>query len=537
MSEIRTGKRHPGLPRGRQADPGAVAELRALLGDRALTGDLLIEHLHLIQDEFGHLAARHLTALAELMRLPLVAIYEVATFYAHFEVAEDDAPPPPAVVRVCDGPACRMAGADRLTAPEGMRLKRVPCLGRCDHAPAATVVAPGGRFALIDHATPEALAAAPPTRPAPEPRLAAYRAGGGYRLLAECLSGATTPEEMIATIEAAGLRGLGGAGFPTHRKWRTVRAQPAPRLLAVNADEGEPGTFKDRHILLSDPHRMLEGMLVAAWAIDAAAIYIYLRDEYPDIRLMLEAELAALAEAGLATLPIHLRRGAGAYVCGEESAMLESIEGRRGLPRHRPPLVAERGLFGRPTLVNNVETLAAIRDIAETGRAPHRLYSVSGRVRLPGVKSAAAGITLNRLIEDHCGGMAEGHRLRAFLPGGASGGIFPASLADVPLEFGAFEPHGGFIGSAAVIVLSDKDDLRQLARDLTAFFAHESCGQCTPCRVGTHKAVELLKRGEWDHGLLDDLARVMQDASICGLGQAAPNVWQTLLRHFPEETP
>ncbi len=544
-------RRPPHQPKGRQTDPGSRAEVAALLDARSLRRDLLIEHLHAIQDRWGRLATRHLAALAELMRLPMAEVYEVATFYAHFDVVEDDAEPAPVTVRVCDSLSCCLAGGNQLrrqltaSAPDGVRIVGAPCMGRCDHGPAVMV----GRNAIAPATAENILALATEARteaaPFPYPNLVSYSLQGGYQLLRACLDGRRSPDEVIRILTQSGLRGLGGAGFPTGQKWRAVRSQPGPRLLAVNADEGEPGTFKDRFYLETEPHRFLEGMLIAAWAVEAEAIYIYLRDEYPHLQAMLRKEIDALQGCGLADRPIHLHRGAGAYVCGEESAMLESIEGKRGLPRHRPPYVAEKGLFGRPTLVNNVETLYWVREIVErgpdwlrshgrNGRQGLRSFSVSGRVRDPGVKLAPAGITVRELIDEFCGGMAEDHTLAAYLPGGASGGFLPASLADVPLDFGTIEAHGGFIGSAAIIVLSDKDDLRAAAVNLARFFADESCGQCTPCRVGSARAAAMLAEGDWDERRLADLTQVMRDASICGLGQAAPNVWASLFRHFPE---
>ncbi len=555
-------RRHPGSgrgearrrPKGRQVDPVALDEVRALLGDRPRNRDLLIEHLHLIQDARGCLSAPHLAALAHEMRLPMAEVYEVATFYAHFDVlAEGAAPPPPITVRVCDSVSCELAGALSLLESlpqalgEGVRVVRAPCMGRCDTAPVAEV---GHRH--VDHADEPAIRAAVEAgdfHPAiPEYRaLDIYERDGGYALLRACLRGEHTFEDLAAKLDAAGLRGLGGAGFPTGRKWRIVRGYEGPRLMAVNADEGEPGTFKDRYYLERDPHRFLEGVLVAAWAVEAQAVYVYLRDEYPFIREILLAEIAKLGPAGLTPhTEIHLRRGAGAYICGEESSMIESIEGKRGLPRHRPPYVAEVGLFGRPTLVQNVETMYWVRDVVEKGpewfasQGRHggkglRSYSVSGRVKSPGVKLAPAGITLRELIDEFCGGMAEGHALRGYLPGGASGGILPASMADLPLEFGKLEAHGCFVGSHAVVVLSDRDDMKAVALNLMRFFEDESCGQCTPCRVGTEKAVKLMARGAWDEPLLVELGRTMSDASICGLGQAAANPLNSVLRHFRED--
>jgi NADH:ubiquinone oxidoreductase subunit F (NADH-binding)/NADH:ubiquinone oxidoreductase subunit E len=541
-------------PKGRQVDPAALAEVRALLGTRERRRDLLLEHLHLLQDRYGCLHARHLAALAEEMRLALVEVYEVASFYAHFDIVlDDEKAPPPVTVRVCDSLSCALFGGRELLDTlrnrlgPGVRVVRAPCMGGCDRAP---VVAIG--HALHEHASADSVAAAVAaghTDPAipPYTGLEAYRAAGGYRLLQACRAGERTVEQVIAALEHSGLRGLGGAGFPTGRKWRLVRQEQAPRLLAVNADEGEPGTFKDRYFLETDPHRFLEGMLIAAWAIEAEDAYIYLRDEYPQCRLLLEREIAALEQAGLAGgVRIHLRRGAGAYICGEESAMLESLEGKRGLPRHKPPFPAQVGLFGRPTLINNLETLYWVRDLVEKGpewftaqgrhgRKGLRTFSVSGRVREPGVKLAPAGITARELIDEFCGGMLAGHHFKGYLPGGASGGILPAAKADIPLDFGTLEGEGCFIGSAAIVVLSDHDDMREVALNLLRFFEDESCGQCTPCRVGTEKAVKLMTAPRWDAALLEELARVMSDASICGLGQAAMNPVRMVLKHFRDE--
>ena len=547
-------RRGPDHPKGRQVDPLALAELQTLLGDRERRHDLLIEHLHLLQDHFGCLYARHLAALAEEMRLALVEVYEVASFYAHFDIVMDgETPPLPLTVRVCDSLSCELAGAVQLLEDlrsrlgDHVRVIRAPCMGGCHRAP---VVAIG--HALHENATLESVSAAVAageTHPMiPEfVGFDAYRAAGGYRLLEACLAGERKPEELIEMLEHSGLRGLGGAGFPTGRKWRLVRQEPAPRLIAVNADEGEPGTFKDRYFLETDPHRMLEGILIAAWVVEAAEVYLYLRDEYPQCRTILESEIAAVAAAGLSHhARIHLRRGAGAYICGEESAMLESIEGKRGLPRQRPPFPAQVGLFGRPTLCNNVETLFWVRDIVEkgpdwftsqgrNGRNGLRTFSVSGRVHDPGVKLAPAGITARQLIDEFCGGMADGHVFKGYLPGGASGGILPAGLADIPLDFGTLESEGCLIGSAAVVVLSDKDDMRAVALNLLRFFEDESCGQCTPCRAGTEKAVKLMTAPRWDEPLLEELTQVMSDASICGLGQAAMNPVKQVLKHFRED--
>jgi formate dehydrogenase beta subunit len=547
-------RRGPDHPKGRQVDPMALAEVQALLGDRERRRDLLIEHLHLLQDHFGCLHARHLAALAEEMRLALVEVYEVASFYAHFDIVMDDEkPPPPITVRVCDSLSCELAGAQQLLTDletqlgPGVRVVRAPCVGGCDKAP---MVAIG--HTLHEHASitsvSAAVAAGKTHPPIPEfVSLHNYRVEGGYHLLQACLGGERTRDQVIEALEHSGLRGLGGAGFPTGRKWRFVRQEPAPRLFAVNGDEGEPGTFKDRYFLETDPHRFLEGMLIGAWVVEAADVYIYLRDEYPQCLAILESEIAAVEAAGLAPhSKIHLRRGAGAYICGEETAMLESIEGKRGLPRHKPPFPSQVGLFGRPTLINNVETLFWVRDIVEkgpewftghgrNGRKGLRTFSVSGRVKQPGVKIAPAGITARELIDEYCGGMADGHRFKGYLPGGASGGILPAAMADIPLDFGTLESEGCLIGSAAVVVLSDKDNMKAVALNLLRFFEDESCGQCTPCRAGTEKAVKLMTMPHWDEPLLQELTQVMTDASICGLGQAAMNPVKQVLKHFRED--
>ncbi|MGA8693338.1 MAG: NAD(P)H-dependent oxidoreductase subunit E [Xanthobacteraceae bacterium] len=547
-------RRAPRTPKGRQVDPQAREQIRALLGDRERRRDLLIEHLHLIQDRYGHLSAAHLAALAQEMRLALTEVYEVATFYAHFDVVKEDETPPPAVtVRVCDSLSCALKGAERLFAElpnrlgPGVRVVRAPCMGACDHAPVCAV----GHVQVMQADAGKVAAAAarlphPHAYPTPTP-FDAYCRDGGFALLKSCLAGARSRDEIIKIVSDAGLRGLGGAGFPTGRKWSLVRAEPAPRLFAVNADEGEPGTFKDRFYLERDPHRFIEGMLIAAWVVEAANTYVYIRDEYPEVRLLLAEEIAKVERAGLAKHSrIHLRRGAGAYICGEESAMIESIEGKRGLPRHRPPYVAQVGLFGRPTLEQNVETLFWVRDIVERGadwctsqgrheRKGFRSFSVSGRVKNPGVKLAPAGVTVRELIDEFCGGTADGHLFKGYLPGGASGGILPASMADIPLDFGTLEKYGCFVGSHAVVILSDQDDMKAVALNLMKFFEDESCGQCTPCRVGTEKAAQLMANGPWDAVLLDELSTLMRDASICGLGQAAPNPLLCVLKYFPDE--
>ncbi|WP_455175195.1 NAD(P)H-dependent oxidoreductase subunit E [Azospirillum largimobile] len=554
---------HPGSGRrktrdqqkGRQVDPVSLDEVRELLGDRSRQADLLIEHLHLLQDHYGCLHARHLAALAKEMKLALVEVFEVASFYAHFDIVMDGEPAPPKLtIRVCDSLSCALAGAEQLhealkagVDERDVRVVRAPCMGGCNNAP---VVAIG--HAPHENATVESVLDAVAhghTHPEIPNYLGfdEYIRNGGYKMLAECLDGARDVDAVLKMLEDSSIRGLGGAGFPTGLKWRYVRAEPGPRMMAINGDEGEPGTFKDRFHLERDPHRFLEGMLIGAWTVEATDVYIYLRDEYPQCREILLREIPKVEAAGLARhTRIHLRRGAGAYICGEESAMLESIEGKRGLPRHKPPFPSVVGLFGRPTLINNIETVFWVREILEkggawfashgaNGRKGLRTFSVSGRVKEPGVKLAPAGITLQELVDQYCGGMAEGHTLKGYLPGGPSGGILPASMANIPLDFGTLEPHGSFIGSAAVVVLSDKDNMRDVALNLLKFFEDESCGQCTPCRVGTEKAVRLISEPEWDEELLKALATVMGDASICGLGQAAMNPIKLVMKHFRDD--
>ena len=540
-------------PKGRNVDPAVLAEVRALLGDRDRRADLLIEHLHLLQDHYGHLPVAHLNALAFEMRLTPAEVHEVATFYHHFDVVKEGETPPPAVtVRVCESLSCHLAGADGLLDAlrdrfgTTVRVLAAPCVGRCNEAPVAVV----GRNPLA-FATTEAVASAVAdgrTEPAvPDyPDLAAYTAGGGYAVLRACVAGERALDDVLAAVDASGLRGLGGAGFPVARKWGFVRASHEPRAVAINADEGEPGTFKDRFCMESDPHRVIEGALIAAWAVDATAVIIYLRDEYAAVRAVLERELAALRADPPCALPaIHLRRGAGAYICGEETSLIESAEGKRGEPRLRPPFPAQAGVFGWSTLVQNVETVYWLRSILEAGadafagrglrgHKGQRYFSVSGRVARPGVYLAGNGVTARELI-DMAGGMSPGHELYAYLPGGASGGILPASLADEPLDFGVLAQYDCFIGSAALIILSQHDRARDAAHNLMHFFAHESCGKCTPCRVGTAKAEGLMAEPRWDLPLLNDLAQVMIDASICGLGQAAPNPLRSVIRFFPQE--
>ena len=544
--------------KGRQADEASMQEVRALLllepEALKLRRDLLIEQLHALNDTFRGLHERHLVALSKLMNIPMAEVYEVATFYHHFEVIREGEQAPQFTVRVCDGLSCEMAGAPTLLSKlkaslgtSNIKVVPAPCVGRCEQAPVAVV-----HQHQIGHANAEKVMAsvqAEAIHPvAPDHiDLEAYMAEGGYALLQALSSGAQTTEVVMKAMEDSGLRGLGGAGFPAGRKWRIVREQPAPRLMAVNIDEGEPGTFKDRTYLERDPHRFLEGMLVAAHVVGIDAIYIYLRDEYHACRQVLEAELQKLKIRSPVLLPkIELRRGAGAYICGEESAMIESIEGKRGEPRMRPPYIAQVGLFGRPTLEHNFETLYWVRDIVQKGpewfsgfgrhgRKGLRSFSVSGRVKKPGVKLAPAGITMAELIEEYCGGMQEGHEFYAYLPGGASGGILPASLSDIPLDFDTLQAYGCFIGSAAVIVLGHQDSARNAALNMMKFFAHESCGQCTPCRVGTEKAAQLMQAPVWDNATLEDLNQVMADASICGLGQAAPNPVRCVQKYFPQE--
>jgi formate dehydrogenase len=552
---VNTKERKRQAPKGRRVDPVALEEVQALLGEESRQPDLLIEHLHKSQDKFGHLSSAHLAALAKEMRLSQTEVYEVASFYHHFDIVkEGDTAPQALTVRVCDGLSCEMAGAKDLLAKlpkilgKEVRVIAAPCVGRCEQAPVAVV-----HQNPIIHATVEAVETAVGNNQLTQPAgeivdFAEYQKADGYALLKKCISGERDVESVIKTMEDSGLRGLGGAGFPSGRKWRIVRNEKGPRLMAVNIDEGEPGTFKDRVYLEKDPHRFLEGMLIAAWAVDIQTIYIYLRDEYHGCRTMLEAELEKLkANPPIPNMPeIFLRRGAGAYICGEESAMIESIEGKRGMPRLRPPYVAQVGLFGRPTLEHNFETLYWVRDILEkggewftshgrNGRKGLRSYSVSGRVKNPGVKLAPAGVTIQELVDEFCGGMLDGQKLYGYLPGGASGGILPASMNNIPLDFDTLQPYGCFIGSAAVIVLSDKDTAVQAARNMMEFFKHESCGQCTPCRVGTAKSSALIKEEKWDVGLLEELSQVMRDASICGLGQAAPNPVDCVVKYFPHE--
>lgn len=545
-------------PKGRQLDDQAHNDVRELLGDKPRRRDLLIEYLHLIQDKYRCLSFQHLRALAEEMRLAQAEVYEVASFYAHFDVVrEGEEAPPKQTIRVCDSLSCEMAGAQTLLkeleekygASKNVRIVRAPCMGRCDTAPTAEF---GHNH--IDHATLETvestvLAQDTHHKMPSYQALDAYKADGGYKALEKLREGKQTPDQvgqLQDTILSSGLRGLGGAGFPSGKKWSFVRAEPGPRYLAVNGDEGEPGTFKDRYYLERTPHLFLEGMLIAAWAVEAEICFIYMRDEYPAILEIMRNEIKALEAAGIVKEGyIELRRGAGAYICGEESAMIESIEGKRGIPRHRPPFVAQVGIFNRPTLVHNVETLHWIARICregpevlssteKNGRKGLRSYSVSGRVKEPGVKLLPAGSTIMDIIEAS-GGMLDGHQFKAYQPGGPSSGLLPATINDIPLDFDTLQPLGTFIGSAAVVVLSDKDSARDAALNMLKFFEDESCGQCTPCRNGCEKAVKLMQADSWDQDLLTDLCDVMADASICGLGQAAPNPIKLTMQHFANE--
>ena len=563
MKEDPQSKIHPGSGRrkalefnkGRQSDDQSIDDLKNLIpNDYFRQRDMLIESLHLIQDRYKCLKPKHLTALSELTNLPLTEIYETASFYAHFDIyKEDDLTPPDTTIRVCDGITCEMNGCKSLekdlkdNLDSNVRVVRAPCMGRCHQAPVVEVGKKhfvNANVSVVQKALEEQ-----DTKPV-IPNYISYEdyvKEGGYKILRDCIEDNKDPMKLIEEMEQSGLRGLGGAGFPTGRKWRFVRAEDKPRLMAINGDEGEPGTFKDHHYLTRDPHRFLEGMLIAAWVVEATDVYIYMRDEYPDVIKFLKKEIKILEDNNLnIKTRIHFRRGAGAYICGEESSMLESLEGKRGLPRHKPPFPSQVGLFGRPTLIHNVETVFWVREILEkgavwfsshglNGRKGLRTYSVSGRVKNPGVKLAPAGITIKQLIDEYCGGIQEGHTFKAYLPGGASGGILPAKLDNVPLDFDTLQEHGCFIGSAAVVVLSDKDNMKDIAKNLMFFFHDESCGQCTPCRNGTEKALKLMNESSWDVDLLKELSSAMMDASICGLGQAAPNPMLSVIKHFPEE--
>ncbi|MED5225668.1 MAG: NAD(P)H-dependent oxidoreductase subunit E [Pseudomonadota bacterium] len=551
------GRRGRAFSKGRQVDPEILQQVRQVLGNRPRRRDLLIEHLHLFQDKYGFITTKQLVALSHEMKMAMAEVYEVASFYAHFDIIRDgENELPPITLRVCDSITCSLFGSDNIlsdvasSAGEDVRVVRSPCMGACDKAPVAAVghsmMEKVSTANILDHLSKARNGTITHNKISPI-KIDQYLDNGGYKLLKLCTAQAITAEKILEQLASSGLRGLGGAGFPTSRKWNLVRNAAGEKVLAVNGDEGEPGTFKDRYYLETDPHRVLEGMLIAAWVVGAGDCYFYLRDEYPEIRIMLEKEINHLRTEGLVPhTRIHLRRGAGAYICGEESAMIESIEGKRGYPRHRPPYVAEVGIFNKPTLVNNVETLFWIRDILEKGptwfesqgKEDHpglRSYSVSGRIKDPGVKIAPAGSTVRELIDNYCGGMQDGHEFRAYLPGGASGGILPAKMDDLPLDFGQLEKHGCFVGSHAVVILSDKDSIKEAALNLLRFFEDESCGQCSPCRVGTEKAVRLMEHDNWDIDLLSELAVTMQDASICGLGQAASNPLVSTIKFFKEE--
>ena len=546
-----------GKLKGRRVEPDALAQVQQLLGGAPRRRDLLIEHLHKIQDQFGHISAAHIAALACEMKLSMTEVFEVASFYHHFDIVkEGDKPPPELTVRVCDSLSCELGGAGGTNAlitelkralGDSVRVIPAPCVGRCEQAPVVVVGQNPVANATVAKVKAEVAAKRKLCKIDKYLNLKQYIAKGGYALAAECLAGKRDAQAIIKTMEHSGLRGLGGAGFPAGRKWRIVRGEQGSRVMAVNIDEGEPGTFKDRYYLERDPHRFLEGVIIAAWTVQISEVYIYLRDEYAGIRAILEKEIKALQKNPPCPLPpIFLRRGAGAYICGEESAMIESIEGKRGMPRLRPPYVAQVGLFGYPTLEHNMETLYWVREILEkgaewfaahgrNGRKGLRSFSVSGRVKKPGVHLAPAGITVKELIAEYCGGMLSGHGFYAYLPGGASGGILPASMGDIPLDFDTLNQYGCFIGSAAVIILSDQDQASAAARNIMKFFAEESCGQCTPCRVGTAKALNLMQKPSWDQGLLEELSGAMADASICGLGQAAPNPIRCVMKYFPKE--
>ncbi len=541
-------------PKGRQLDDNAHSEIREILRGKARRKDFLIEYLHLVQDQYGHLSAAHLRALAEELGLAQAEVFEVASFYAHFDVVlEGETTPPALTLRVCDSLSCELAGSEALLrelatrySSADIRVLRAPCMGRCENAPVVVL----GHNHIVNasySAINEAVKTGKTHGDLPiYEGFQAYADDGGYKTLVNLRAGAKTVDQVQDEILESGLRGLGGAGFPSGRKWSFVRAADGPRYLAVNADEGEPGTFKDRYYLEREPHVFLEGMLIAAWAVEAETAFIYLRDEYPEIREILLIEIEKLEIAGIIDAGyIDLRRGAGAYICGEESAMIESIEGKRGMPRHRPPYVAQVGVFNRPTLVHNVETLYWITKVCRggpeilnsherNGRKGLRSYSVSGRVKNPGVQLLPAGSTITDIIAA-CGGMADGHAFTAYSPGGPSSGLLPASMNDIPLDFDVLQEYGSFIGSAAVVVLSDKDSVRAAALNMLKFFEDESCGQCTPCRIGCEKAVKLMQVDTWDQGLLTELSTAMIDASICGLGQAAPNPILSVMKYFPDQ--
>ena len=526
-------------------------EVFSLLEGQKQSREYLIEHLHLIQDNFGALLPSHLQALAAWLRISMSEVYEVATFYAHFRVLDsDDTKIPSQTIRVCNNTGCCMLGGSELREAivkrykdSDVRIEEAPCMGRCDEGPVVSVgkcyITEASFEGVVEKVEKYHIPKAHPGISYED-----YKKSKGYTSLEQCRKGAISREEVLSMIKESGLRGMGGAGFPTFMKWQAVAAEDGSKYLCINADEGEPGTFKDLFCLRDAPHQFLEGALIAAWFIEATEIIIYLRDEYPEAHEILLECIAELEKKSIVPSKyIEVRRGAGAYICGEESAMIESIEGKRAFPRHRPPYVASKGLWDRPTMVHNVETIHWIPEIlrnekgwfASFGRNDRkglRRFSVSGRVKNRGVKIAPAGITLRELIDEYCGGMLDGHTLQGYLPGGASGGILPASMDNIPLDFDTLQPYGCFIGSAAVIVFSDKDDVKEIALNMMKFFAHESCGQCTPCRVGTEKAAILMEREHWEIDTLNELSNVMRETSICGLGQAAPNPIDCVIRYF-----
>lgn len=574
-------------PKGRQADEISISEIKNLISTQCLDRrDLLIENLHMIQDEFGCLRDRHLVALAKLSNLPMAEVTEVASFYHHFDILKDEQDCWDFTVRICEGISCEMGGANKLFSKiksyvsKSVRVIKAPCVGRCEQAPVAVVHQNPIPFAdkekvvkaveekSLFHKEPlkikhsrektfvptDFVEASLPSLPKDSPlsiptvvNFEQYVENGGYEVARKVYQEEILADNIIATLEDSGLRGLGGAGFPVGRKWKIVKEQAGEKLMALNLDEGEPGTFKDRTYLERDPHRFLEGMLIAGYVVGIKKCYIYLRDEYHGCRDILEKAVKELTDGLDIELPqIEVRRGAGAYICGEESAMIESIEGKRGEPRMRPPYIAQVGLFGLPTLEHNFESLYWIRDIitrgadwfagfGRNGRKGLRSFSVSGRVKYPGVKLAPAGISIRELIDEYCGGMMEGHSFYGYLPGGASGGILPATMDNIPLDFDTLQEYGCFIGSAAIVIFSDHDKARDVALNVMKFFEHESCGQCTPCRVGTSKAGKLMGEKNWNSSLLGDLKQVMTDASICGLGQAAANPINCVQKYFPEE--
>jgi len=549
-------KKNNFYPKGRNIDENAVIEVNNLINKLPVKRDLLIEYLHLIQDKHRQLKKKYLAALSHILKIPFAEVYEVASFYAHFDVVEDDTPPMQDItIRVCDSITCEMFGSEKLIndLSDGLdnskvRVLRAPCMGLCDKAPACEVGHKHITKASLDSVKNVIESNDLHPQKVSGKSIEEYINDGGYEILQKCYKGEMDIDEIIEKINLSGLKGMGGAGFPSGQKWKFVRLEKSPRLMTINGDEGEPGTFKDKLYLENNIHQFFEGMLIAAWAVEAKDIYIYMRDEYPEIRIRMFKELDKIKSKKLINpeTNVHIRRGAGAYICGEESAMIESIEGKRGLPRHKPPFVSKVGLFGRPTLNHNIETVFWVPKILSKGhewfskqgkvghKGPHS-FSVSGRVKEPGVKLAPAGISMNELLNDYCGGMLNGHKFLGYLPGGASGGILPAEMADIPLDFGTLDKYGCFIGSGAVVVFSDQDDIKKVAINLLKFFNDESCGQCTPCRVGTEKAVKLMEKNIWNKDLMDELVKTMSDASICGLGQAAGNPISCVLKYFKDK--